>query len=267
MSNGVKVSILFLFVFSVASLTASFWWPHSYSSTQTDQLLLSPQLQHPLGTDSLGRDQLARVFFGYKISLSTGIVSTLLTMFIGSLFALLLSIQNFFIRTILMRLLDTLLALPNLVLITIVRMLIPDDRPVVALVLAIAMANWMYIAKVVKGWIEEEKIKTYVQAAHVLGASKLRIMFSHILPNLWPQLVVLGFMQIPYNLLYESYLSFLGLGLKPPFVSFGFLSYEGWKTMSLYPYLTLLPGFFLFLTIYAVQNVGEFLRQKLLREY
>lgn len=266
MKKKYRGPILFLVVFMILSLTSDLWWTHKYYETNTSNILSRPSLSFPFGTDSLGRDQFARILFGFKISVFTGVVSTMITVVFAVSYSFIISAQNNLIKKISSRILDTSLALPSLVIIALVSFLIPTDYSILKIFIAISACNWMYLAKLLIGWIEIEKSKMYVEAAKSLGASNLRIMVRHIFPNILPHLIVMTFLQIPYNLLYESYLSFLGLGLKPPFVSFGFLSYEGWKLINLFPYLSIIPGFFLFLTIFSFQKIGEHLRSIYLKE-
>lgn len=224
-----------------------------------DSILLGPSATHWFGTDTLGRDLFARVLLGGRISLLVGLLCSLLSFVFGFSFGALAGHFEGWVDRVLMRLCDILMAIPSFILVSILclsmQLLLPFEdtfvRSLFSLVVGISATHWMGMARVTRGMVLEIKRKPFIEAAIALGGSHLHIMLRHILPNMLGTLMILMAMQIPTNILYESFMSFVGLGIQPPDTSWGILVREGWKTLSSFPHLILFPSLILFLTVWS----------------
>lgn len=235
-----------------------------------ENILLSPGGAHWFGTDSLGRDIFARVLLGGRISLFVGLFCSLLSFLFGFSYGAVAGWFEGRTDRVLMRLLDILMAIPSFILVSILclslQLLLPigDNyvKALFSLCLGISATHWMGMARVTRGMVLEVKRKPFVEAAVALGGSQMHIMLRHILPNMLGTLMILVAMQIPTNILYESFMSFIGLGIQPPYTSWGILVREGWKTLSSFPHLILYPSLILFLTVWSFHILLDALKEK-----
>jgi peptide/nickel transport system permease protein len=232
---------------------------------------LGPSLAHPLGTDQLGRDMLARMMFGGRISLAVGSVAMMVAIFIGTTIGVL---AGFFKRldSWLMRLTDLFLALPLLPLLLVMMMLFSEATAAVLgprlgtfllIVLAIGVTSWMQAARVVRGEVLVLKEREFVLAARSIGTPSRRMILRHIIPNVVSPIMVAATLGIASAIITESVLSFLGLGFPPDFPTWGRLLYDGVQYMQLYPSRVIWPGLAISLTVLSVNYIGDGLRDAL----
>lgn len=235
-----------------------------------ENILLGPGPTHWFGTDSLGRDIFARVLLGGRISLFVGLVCSVLSFAFGFSYGALAGWFEGLTDRVLMRFLDILMAIPSFILVSILclslQLLLPVAdthlRALLSLCLGISATHWMGMARVTRGMVLEIKRKPFVEAAVALGGSQIHIMLRHVLPNMLGTLLILVAMQIPTNILYESFMSFIGLGVQPPYTSWGILVREGWKTLSSFPHLILFPSLILFLTVWSFHVLLDAFKEK-----
>ncbi len=247
-----------LAVIAVTALAAPWITRHSYDEQNIEERLQPPSWQHPMGTDPLGRDLYSRVLHGGRVSLWIGFSTALLALVLGGVTGAIAGYRGGIWDAILMRCVDFFFIFPSLLL--AILLLVVLGRGLTGLVLALALTSWVTIARLVRGQVMQAREMPYVEAARALGVRESRILFRHILPNLWgPILVTLTF-QIPTNILAESFLSFIGLGVQPPHASWGSLAAEGFRALQSYPYLLLFPGGILFITLLALNFAGDRLR-------
>ena len=232
---------------------------------------LSPSLGHPLGTDQLGRDMLARVMAGGKVSLAVGTVAMLISIFIGTFVGVM---AGYFRRLDgpLMRLTDLFLALPLLPLLlvmmmlfgdTVRRMVGPEAGTFLLIVFAIGVTSWMQAARIVRGQVLALKEREFVLAAQSIGTPSRRVILRHIIPNVISPVMVAATLGIAGAIITESVLSFLGLGFPPDFPTWGRLLYDGVEYMQLYPARVIWPGLAISLTVLSVNYIGDGLRDAL----
>ena len=232
---------------------------------------LGPSLDHPLGTDQLGRDMLARMMFGGRISLAVGSVAMMVAIFIGTTIGVL---AGFFKRldSWLMRLTDLFLALPLLPLLLVMMMLFSEATAAVLgprlgtfllIVLAIGVTSWMQAARVVRGEVLVLKEREFVLAARSVGTPGRRIILRHILPNVLSPVLVAATLGIAAAIITESVLSFLGLGFPPDFPTWGRLLYDGIDSIRTYPERVVWPGLAISITVLSVNYIGDGLRDAL----
>ncbi len=227
--------------------------------------------KHPLGTDQLGRDMLARLMVGGRVSLSVGITAMAIAITFGSLIGVL---SGFFKRLDgpLMRLTELFLALPLLPLLLLMVTLFrePLSRqfgPALGIffliVTAIGMTSWMQTARVVRGEVLALKEREFVLAARSIGTPSRRLILRHILPNVMSPIMVSATLGIASAIITESALSFLGLGFPPDFPTWGRILYDAVDQLQLYPWRVILPGIMISLTVLSVNYIGDGLRDAL----
>jgi len=226
---------------------------------------------HPMGTDQLGRDMMARMMKGGQVSLAVGIVGMILSIFLGTLIGVL---AGYFRRAdgILMRLTDLFLALPLLPILLVMSMLFRQQLSsllgvevgmFLLIVTAIAITSWMRTARVVRGEVLTLKEREYVLAARSIGTPPRRLIIRHILPNVLSPVMVSATLMIATAIITESAVSFLGMGFPPDFPTWGRLVADGVDYMQDYPSRSMLPGIFISLVVLSVNYIGDGLRDAL----
>jgi len=217
-----------------------------------------PSKQHILGTDESGRDVFSRLLSGGRVSLAVGFAGALLTVLIASVLGLAAGYFGGTIDEILMRLTDTLMAIPTFFLIMVIVAIWGSG--VVVLVLALALTRWMDVARLVRAEVLRTKDLEYVSAATALGGSHWRVMFRHLLPQALPSLIVATSLNVGYVMLVEAALSFLGLGVLPPTPSWGNMLSDSQYYVWSAPQLAVYPGVMITLTVLAFNSLGDVLR-------
>jgi oligopeptide transport system permease protein len=244
-----------------------------------------PSWQHWFGTDQLGRDLLSRVLSGGQVSLLVGLVATGVAVLIGVIYGAVSGYVGGMVDSVMMRFVDILFALPFLVLVILFALVAdepsanfttwivettgwPRDRvapisTLIPLFVAIGAIGWLTIARIVRAQVMSIKKLEFVEAAVSLGLSQARILFRHILPNVIGPVIIYTTLAVPGIMLLESVLSFLGLGVKPPNSSWGILIKEGADRMEITPYLLFFPSMFFATTLFALNFLGDGLRDAL----
>ncbi len=249
----------FLLVVSAVAVLAPWVAPYSYETQDTLQTLAFPSLEHWMGTDRLGRDLLSRMIYGAQVSLFIGVFTTLFALFIGTVYGAISAYVGGRTDNLMMRLVDVVFALPDLLMIILITVLM--GRGAMGVFVALTLVSWVTVARLVRGEVLRIKEFPYVQAARALGAGPVRILVREILPNILGILVVTLSFRIPMAILAESTLSFIGLGIALPFSSWGTLANDGWTAIKFYPHLILFPSLAIFLTILSFNFLGDSLRE------
>jgi peptide/nickel transport system permease protein len=233
--------------------------------------------QHPFGTDSLGRDMLARILWGGRISLAVGIIAALVAILVGTTVG---AVAGFFggaADTLLMRLTDLFISLPQIPLLLVVSFLYRDAffgifqqrfgsgvlGVFVLIVLVIGLLSWMPTARLVRASFLSTREKEFIEAARSIGTSRLSQMFKHILPNVVSPIIVAATLGIGAAIITESALSFLGLGFPSDVPTWGSMLYEAKDRFSIAPHEAVFPGLMIFLTVLAINYIGDGLRDAL----
>jgi oligopeptide transport system permease protein len=273
---------IFIVILCLAAALAPYISPYSYEEADYSAKDQGMSYKHLLGTDSLGRDTLSRVIFGARVSLSVAIISTLISLFMGTIYGSVSGYVGGRFDNVLMRLVDIIYSFPDLLLIILInasidrawldsvlgslgmdfmqRWLNADN---LALLLALSLVSWVYVARLIRGEVLRLREETYVEAARALGAGRFKIIFRHILPNTWGPLIVTLTFRIPAVILAESTLSFIGLGIQPPKSSWGSLASDGWMELQFHPLRIIAPSVAIFLTMLAFNFLGDGLRDAL----
>ncbi len=270
--NRLAVLGLFLIVFIVFGVLLG---PYIYRVDPKEINILDasvpPSLQHPFGTDDLGRDMLARCLYGGRISLSVGMSAMLIAMFVGTAIGLFAGYIGK-LDNILMRFTDMMLTLPQIPLLLVAMSLFRDPLRMrfglemgafVMVVTIIGVFGWMPTARMVRGSVLSLKQKEFVEAAVNVGVRNNSIMWRHILPNIMAIIIVAATLSVASAILTESTLSFLGLGFPPDVPTWGSLLYENRNYMVKSPWMVMFPGILISLTILAINFMGDGLRDAL----
>lgn len=262
------VSFFFIVFVCFVALFAKYLAPHSFDTQNIDHILEPPSSKFLLGTDSLGRDILSRIIYGARMSMAVGIFTALISMVIGTIYGCISGWIGGRVDSVMMRAVDILISIPSLVLLILVKVIFdsvnifenPELRALTGMLLALSVVGWVTLARVVRGQVLQVKELTFVEASRALGAPSYKILIKHIFPNILGPIIVLLTFQIPSNILIESFLSFIGLGLQPPFSSWGVLASDGWRSMRSFPHLIIYPSLALGLTMLAFNLFGDGLR-------
>ncbi|GGH09299.1 oligopeptide ABC transporter permease [Paenibacillus segetis] len=262
------------FVVVIVMFLACFIGPlfSPYADNKINMALMNkaPNLQHWLGTDGLGRDVLTRVLQAGRISLTVGLASMILSVFIGSLLGAIAGYYRGIVDQIIMRIADLLLTIPSLPLLFIFGALlsewkIPTDYRMYIVMLMLSFVGWPGLARMVRGQMLSLREREFMQAAVVLGLRDRRKLFNHLLPNIVPLLIVIATLNIGGAILSESVLSFFGLGVMPPTPTWGNMIDAANNLIDFqdHPWLWIPPGFSIFATVIAINIFGDGLRDVL----
>lgn len=216
---------------------------------------------HPLGTDELGRDTLSRLLYGGQVSLTVGLVAMITTVATGALIGITAGFLGGWIDTLLMRFVDTMLCFPQVFLLLVVAAFVPPTLLSISLV--IGLTSWMEVSRIVRAEILHLKEQDFVAAARALGASRARIMFRELLPNAAAPILVAATLKVASAVLMESYISYLGYGVQPPLASWGNMLTNAQGYFDTVPWLAILPGVAITLTVMGFNFLGDGLRDAL----
>jgi peptide/nickel transport system permease protein len=262
LSRGLVIFGLVILLFFV--ITAAFgplFAPYSESGQNLKQFLQPPSREHLLGTDFLGRDSLSRLIYGARTSLLVGVVALAIAATIGMVAGLLAGFYGSWVNAIIMRLVDTLMSFPMILLAMLISGILGGGLKNVMVALGIALIP--AYARLMCGQVLAIKESDYVMAGRSIGTSNWRLMFKHIFPNSLPPLIVMITMQIGSAILAEAGLSYLGIGISPPTSSWGSMVNDGFKYLVTNPLLSFVPGFAIMLVVFAFNMVGDGLRDAL----
>ncbi len=252
--------LIVLSIFIVLAVLAPVIAPYDPSDIIEDEIQ-GPSTKHWFGTDDLGRDLFSRALYGARISLTVGIVAVTIAILIGTLLGALSGYYGGWVDTIIMRFVDIMLAFPSIFLIlTIQVMLTPSIYNVM---IVIGLTSWMGVSRLVRGEFLTLRERQYVEAARAIGCSNSRIIFRHILPNAQAPIIVAATLGMAGAILTESALSFLGLGVQPPTASWGNMLMDAQAYMRDAPWMAIIPGLLILLTVLSLYFVGEGLREVL----
>ena len=231
-----------------------------------------PGFEHPLGTNDRGEDMLARVLYGGRVSLAVGIVAMLVGLLIGTIVGAISGYFGGIVDTLLMRLTELLISLPQLPLLLLIVYFFRDslrDRigiyagTFLVMVSVLGGLQWMPVARLVRAAFLSIKTKEYIEAAHCIGVPPFRMIVSHMLPNAASGIIVSGSLAVAGVILAESTLSFLGLGFPPDYPTWGRLLFDAKDLLAIAPHVVLIPGAMIFLTVLSINFIGDGLRDAL----
>jgi oligopeptide transport system permease protein len=233
--------------------------PYSYDEINKSDVWLEPLINgHLIGTDSLGRDLLARLLMGLRVSLAIGLVATFVSLVIGVAWGAVAGFVGGRLDEVMMRFVDVLYSLPFIFF--VILLMVTFGSNIILIFVAIGAVEWLTMSRIVRGQTLTLKNKEFVEAARAAGLSQRGIIVRHIVPNLLGPVVVYVTLTIPAVILAESFLSFLGLGVQPPMASLGTLIANGAQDMELAPWLLIFPSLVMVVTLMSFNFIGDGLR-------
>lgn len=259
-----KVAVI-CFVFIIAlgtiALFAPLIAPYSDSYQDVDNILKGPSKAHLLGTDEFGRDILSRIIYGARVSLSVGIIAETIAVAIGVLVGSLAGYYGGKVDMVLSRIIETFAAFPQILFAIVIMFAL--GKGVINVFFAIGLVGWTSIARVIRSQVMQLKENLYVDAARASGGRDFEIIRTHLIPNTLSTIIVILTMEIPFAIMYEASLSFLGLGVQPPRASWGEMISTARKFLRAAPGYSIFPGLALILTVLAFNMLGDSLRDAL----
>lgn len=271
MFGGIVLILLFIY-----SIGGSFFFSESYANyTQTELRLQPPSAVHPFGTDTVGRDALARTIYGGQISILIGLAAVIIETLMGILIGAAAGYYGGMIDSILMRFTEAMLNIPELFLLIVMAKNFGGKIPnitlfgrefsgsVVVIIIIIGLTSWMYLARIVRAEFLSIKENDFILAARATGTPNSQIIFQHILPNSIAPIVVSATLGVANAILSEAYISFLGLGVQPPTATWGNMLDRANNYLETAPWLWFFPGAFILLTVLSINFLGDGLRDAL----
>jgi peptide/nickel transport system permease protein len=252
------VGLMIIITLAIIAMLAPVISPYEPTKIDVYNVLSPPSKEHPFGTDELGRDLLSRMIWGSRVSLKVGFVAVGIAITIGTILGSIAGYYGGKIDAIVMRFVDIMLAFPTFFLILAVIAIVEPNISTIMIIIGIT--GWMDVARLVRAEFLSLKERDFVLAARALGASDLRIIFRHILPNALSPVFVAATFGIAGAILIESGLSFLGLGVQPPDPSWGNILTSGKDNITIAWWLSLFPGLAILITVLSYNLVGEGLR-------
>lgn len=252
---------LFIVFITLVSFAGPMFLKYDHKQQELTNRLKAPSSDHWMGTDHLGRDQMARLFYGGRISILVGIAATAVSLTIGVLYGTLSGFMGGNIDRLMMRLVDILYSLPFTIF--VILLMVMFGRNIILLFVAIGAVEWLTMARIVRGQVLTIKNQEFIEACHSLGLRKRRIILRHMIPNVLGPVIVYTTLTIPAVMLLEAFLSFLGLGVQPPMSSWGLLIKDGATRMEESPTMLFFPAITFGLTLFSLNFLGDGLRDAL----
>ena len=270
-----KLAVASLFILGAIILTVligPILWAVPINEIDFTAKLKSPSGGHPFGTDDLGQDVLARLIYGGRISLAVGFAAMVVAVFVGVVIGAVAGMASGRVDAALMWVTDLFLSLPQLPLLLMISYLFrdalkgvfgPEGGTFILIVVVIGGLRWMPVARLVRAQFLSLREKEFVEAARALGASRLRLVVNHILPNAMGPVIVAGTIDVAAAIIAESTLSFLGLGFPPDIPTWGRVLFDAKDYLDIAPHWAIFPGMAIFLTVLSINFIGDGLRDAL----
>ncbi|MEZ5938279.1 MAG: ABC transporter permease subunit [Hyphomonadaceae bacterium] len=261
-NKAAMAGFIVLAILILLAVVGPFVWPHSYKTQYREALAIGPTFKdlHLLGTDIYGRDMVARILAGLRISLAVGAIATLVSLVIGVAWGAVAGFAGGRVDQLMMRFVDALYAMPFIFFVILVTVVF--GRSIFLIFLAIGAVEWMTMARIVRGQTLALKQKEFVEAARAAGVGPIGIIVRHILPNLLGPVAVYVSLTIPVVILQESFLSFIGLGVQEPLTSLGRLISDGQRELG-NPWMLIGPAVTMVITLFSLNFIGDGLRDAL----
>jgi oligopeptide transport system permease protein len=259
-------AILFWILMGSLSLVVSLFFLEVSQTIDLSNSYLPPNGLHLLGTDSLGRDLLVRLLIGFKNTCLIGLTSATFSLLIGMGVGVFAAFVGGSVEALIFRLVEVFDSVPSLIWVSVFfyasRSYFPDSTVAFQIIFAMILVGWIPSSRIARTVTHKILVQEYVQAATALGASRVRIVFFHLFPNMWKSMVVSFSYSLTHFFIFDSVLSFIGFGIQPPDVSWGTLILDGWNHIAYYPHLLLGPALLLFATLFSLNLVIEFFKNE-----
>lgn len=250
--------LIILLILTFCAIIVPFVSGHTYYETHLALKNNAPCSRFWFGTDELGRDLFTRIWWGARISLFVGVTAALIDMIIGVFYGAFAGLIGGKVEEVMMRLSDILYSLPHLLIVILLMVIMKPG--ITTIIVALTITGWINMARIVRGQILQIKQNDYVVAARMLGASKWRILFRHLIPNAIGSIITTMTLTIPAAIFTEAFLSFLGLGVQAPIASWGTMASDGLSALRYYPWRLFFPATFISVTMLAFNLVGDGIR-------
>jgi ABC-type dipeptide/oligopeptide/nickel transport system permease subunit len=240
-----------------------FWTPYSTTHIGVTDTYGSPTLAHPMGGDEFGRDMLSRLMYGAQISLTVGIGTQIVVLIVGVVLGLVAGYFRGWVDNIVSFAINVFYGIPDLLVALFLVAVVVGHSSLSGIIFAIAVTRWMDMARLVRGQTLSIREREFVEAARAGGGRARKILFGHIFPNALGPIIVQATIGVPQAILFEAFLSFLGLGVQPPTPSWGSMAKEGLDAIQFAPHIIIFPSIALSLTLMAFNFLGDGLRDAL----
>jgi peptide/nickel transport system permease protein len=255
------ISFVVFTLMTIVCMAAPLIAPYEVDAINLGSIRLAPSWDHWMGTDDLGRDLYSRILYGGRMSILIGIMSAIFGTGLGALVGAIAGFYGSWLDNVLMRFTDTAYSIPRLPLLIVLSAY--SQAAVLSMVLIIGLLSWMATARIVRSQVLSIKEMEYVEAARSIGASNLKMITRHILPNAVGPIIVGATLAVGNAIIIESSLSFLGLGVQPPTPTWGNLLMDSQATMASKPWLTIFPGLAILLIVLSINFIGDGLNDSL----
>lgn len=253
--------LIYLILMALIAIFAPWLAPFPYEETDLMKGAVPPDSVNLLGTDDLGRDMLTRIMYGARVSLMVGLLSTFVSVTIGVVYGAISGYIGGRTDNVMMRIVEILYSLPFTFFVIILMVLV--GRNIYVLFIALGAISWLTMARIVRGQVISLKRSEFIEAARSVGVPTTKILFRHLIPNTLGPVIVFVTLTIPQVMLEEAFLSFLGLGVQEPMSSWGTLISNGVIAMETFPWMLIYPCLSLVLTLFALNFLGDGLRDAL----
>lgn len=260
-NRSALLGMLILAIIGVVVVLGPELSPYDVVEPNISARLRPPTLAHPMGTDELGRDLLTRILAGGRLSLVVGLIATVVALSIGVAVGAVAGYLGGAVDNVLMRVVDVALSLPDLFLLILASALLGPS--IGTMIVVIAIVRWMNVARLVRASFLSLREREFIEAARAAGGGGLWIVARHLLPNSLSPIIVAGTLGVASAIIAESTLSFLGLGIQPPATSWGSMLRNAQAQLFTSPWMAVFPGLMIFLTVLAINLVGDGLRDAL----
>lgn len=249
------VGLGFLIVITILAIFVPALSPYEYDMMDLASSNLMPSLQHPMGTDKFGRDIFVRIMYGARISLSVGFASAFICLFIGIVYGGIAGYIGGKVDMVLMRIVDILYSIPTLLIVILIMLIFGSN--IVSILIGLCATSWMGMARLVRAQVLTLKEQEFALAAYVLGASKMRILFKHLIINCMGPIIVNVTLMVPSAIFTEAFLSFVGIGISAPAASWGTLANEARTLIESNPIQIIWPVASICITMLSLNFIGD----------
>jgi oligopeptide transport system permease protein len=253
--------MIIIIIFTIMAIIGPYMVKFTYNTNNLDLMHQPPGKVHWFGTDALGRDMWARVWMGARVSLFIGLAAAVIESIMGIIVGGFSGYMGGKIDMFIMRFVDIMIAIPELIFIILIMVIVGSG--ILPIIIAFAITGWLRMARLVRGQVLQLKEQEFVLAAKTLGADSNRLIFRHLIPNTLGVIIVTLTMAVPSAIFYEAFLSFIGIGIRPPLSSWGQLANSGAQVFEIYPFELLIPAVFISLTMLSLNLLGDGLRDAL----
>jgi oligopeptide transport system permease protein len=260
-NHAAIAGLIILTILIAASIFAPWLTPYSFEEQHRELGAVKPCMDHWLGTDTFGRDLFTRLLYGGRTSFMVAICATAVSLLIGVPYGAISGYAGGRVDSLMMRIVDILYTMPFTILVII--LMVVFGRNILLMFGAIGAIQWLVMARIIRGQVLALRKQAFVESAVAIGASRRRIIFKHIIPNVLGIIIVYTTLTIPHVMLMETFLSFLGLGIQPPMSSWGLLIKDGAAVMETFPWLLIFPAIVFSLTLFSMNFLGDGLRDAL----